>query len=388
MKLSTIFAFLFLISTQIIAGGIDFFHGTWDEALAKAQSEEKVIFVDAYTTWCGPCKRMAANVFTNEKVGEFYNENFICMKIDMEKPDGLTFQKTYPVSAYPTLYFIDGKGKVVQKVKGAQQVDGFIGLGRKILGKVDYSADYAKAYEEGNREPELVYNYVRALNKAGKPSLKIANEYINEQKDLSTPENLKFILEATTEADSRIFDLLIEHRSAIDAIAGKQLVKDKIYLACKNTCKKAIEFEYEELLVEAKDKMAAHYPEKSKEFAYQQDLNFYKNFRNSDKYLKVCNEYVKKVVKKDALQLNALAREVETNFGTDNKAMNFAEKLAKKAAEVGKAHNYYFTYAMILNKNGKKKQALDIANKSLELAKGNRGAEHGIQKLITLIKEG
>jgi len=376
------------MSVNVLAGGIEFFHGTWEEALVKATDEEKLIFVDAYTTWCGPCKRMAKTVFTNDKVGEFYNANFICMKIDMEKADGITFQRSYPVSAYPTLYYIDGKGKAVHKVKGGRQAEDFIALGRGVLGKVDYSADYAKAYEKGDRDPELMYNYIRALNKAGKPSLKIANEYIQSQKDLTTPDNLKFILEATTEADSRIFDLLIEHRPAIEAITSKEAVEEKIVKACKVTSKKAIEFDYEELHLEAKAKMKQHYPKKAQEFAYQQDLNFYKNARNSGKYVKVCNEYVKKVVKKDAVRLNSLAKEVENHFSSDNKAMNFAEKLAKKAAEQGKAYNYYLTYAQILNKNGKKKQALMNANKSLEMAKGNFAAEQSAQNLIRLIKEG
>ena len=388
MRFSVIISFLLLTSVKVLAGGIEFFHGTWEEALVKAMDEEKLIFVDAYTTWCGPCKRMAKTVFTNDKVGEFYNANFICMKIDMEKADGITFQRNYPVSAYPTLYYIDGKGKAVHKVKGGRQVEDFLTLGRGVLGKVDYSADYAAAYDKGDRDPELVYNYVRALNKAGKPSLKIANAYIKEQKDLTTPDNLKFILEATTEADSRIFDLLIQNRSAIEAIESKEIVNKKILNACKVTAKKAIEFEYEELHIEAKDKMKLHYPKKAQEFAYKQDLNFYKNFRNSGKYLKVCNEYVKKVVKKDAVQLNSLAKEVENHFSSNNKAMNFAEKLAKKAAEQGKAHNYYLTYAQILNKNGKKKQALMNANKSLEMARGNFAAEQSAQNLIRLIKEG
>ena len=59
------------------AEGMEFFHGTWEEALAEAKKQEKIIFVDAYAVWCGPCKRMAKNVFTQDRVGEFYNKNFI-----------------------------------------------------------------------------------------------------------------------------------------------------------------------------------------------------------------------------------------------------------------------------------------------------------------------
>ncbi|MFT5168015.1 MAG: thiol-disulfide isomerase/thioredoxin, partial [Saprospiraceae bacterium] len=171
MKYCILLLLLIISVSQSIAEGIEFFHGTWEEALEESKTQDKPIFVDAFTTWCGPCKRMAATVFTAESVGEFYNANFICMKIDMEKPEGKKFQQKYPVSAYPTLYYIDGDGETIYQTKGGRQVEQFIEMGRTVLGKTDKSGQYAEKYDTGDRDPELVYNYVKALNKAGKPSL-------------------------------------------------------------------------------------------------------------------------------------------------------------------------------------------------------------------------
>ena len=72
---STLVVFFALIGF-VAAQGIEFFHGTWVEALAEAKKQEKPIFVDAYTTWCGPCQMMSKNVFTHADVGAFFNENF------------------------------------------------------------------------------------------------------------------------------------------------------------------------------------------------------------------------------------------------------------------------------------------------------------------------
>ena len=121
----------FLTSFQIQAQGIDFFHGTWEEAIEAAKAQEKLIFVDAYTTWCGPCKRMAKNIFPLPKVGEVYNENFINLKIDMETEPGLKFQRTYPVSAFPTFYFIDEKGETIMNVKGGRSAEAFIEFAKR-----------------------------------------------------------------------------------------------------------------------------------------------------------------------------------------------------------------------------------------------------------------
>ncbi len=380
--------FLTLISFQIQAqDGIDFFHGTWEEALEEAKAKDKIIFVDAYAVWCGPCKRMAKNVFTDAAVGKFYNQNFINMKIDMEKKMGRKFGKKYPVSAYPTLMYIDAKGELVHKVKGGQKIDGFIKLGKFALSKVDYSKDFAEAYEKGDRDPELVYNYVKALNKAGKPSLKIANEYIRSQKDMTTEQNLKFLLEATTAADSRIFNMMIKNRKAIEAVTSKEVVLNKIELACIRTAEKAVEFQNPDLHNEAVKKMKKYHPKKAAQFEVASEMKFCLACGDEKKYLKACDKYAKKQVKKDAEKLNALALEIAQNLPKDTKALKQAEKYAKKATENGNAYNYYMTYASILLQNGKKEKALEIANKSLELAKGNRGVEGTVMRLIKKIEK-
>ena len=210
MRNVLLLSFLVFFLSKGSSQGIEFFHGTWEEALLKARTEDKIIFVDAYTTWCGPCKNMAANTFPDPEVGKFFNQNFISMKIDMEKEMGLEFRKKFPVSAYPTLFFIDYDEEVVQKTVGAKRPEDLIALGVSITEKYDKSSKYAAAYEAGDRSYELVYAYVAALNKSGKSSVKIANDYLAGQEDLTTPENLKFILEAASQVDCQCFVLVEE----------------------------------------------------------------------------------------------------------------------------------------------------------------------------------
>lgn len=374
MKFLTLLFPLLFLSFGVQAEGINFFHGNWEEALAKAKKEDKLIFVDAYTTWCGPCKRMAKNVFTDASVGEFYNKNFVNMKIDMEKPEGIAFQKKYPVAAFPTLYYIDGDGEVAHVVRGGQKLQAFIDLGKAAIKKNDKSGDYEAAYNEGKRDYDLVYNYVKALNRAGKPSLKVSNDYLKSQKDLTTEENLKFILEATVEADSRIFDLLMEHKAAIIAVTSKEAVNGRVEAACLCTADKAIEFTYFDLITEAAEKYRTNLPDKGDAFLYTQEMRYHAADQEPEKYLKSA-EKLAKVYKKDAAKMHGLALSVFNTYGKNKAALKQAEKYAKSAASGGTDIAYYFTYAQILEKQGKKKDALKAAEKAKTMAEKNGDAK-------------
>ncbi|HAW19805.1 MAG TPA: thioredoxin [Flavobacteriales bacterium] len=113
--------------------GIQFFDGTWDEALALSKKEGKPIFLDAYASWCGPCKVLKARVFTQSNVGDYYNANFINVKRDMERGEGKQLAKKYRVTAYPSLFFIASDGSVVKKAVGYHDPEKLISLGKSVL---------------------------------------------------------------------------------------------------------------------------------------------------------------------------------------------------------------------------------------------------------------
>lgn len=357
---------LFVLSIPVfaLAQGINFFHGTWSEAMAQAKIEQKLIFVDAYASWCGPCKRMAANVFPDPQVGDYFNANFVNLKIDMEKPENSEFAGKYPVSAYPTLLIIDGEGKIVHKHVGGLAADGLIAFGQKAAGKTDTSKDFEKEYAAGNRDPQLVLDYVRALNRANKPSLKITNEYLNTQKDLHTPINHKIILEGAIESDSRVFDLLLTHRDKIAAQEGKDAVDTRINLACQNTLKKAIEFRDERLLQEAKAKMKTGLPARADDFSAEADMKYYAATKDVKNYLKSAQSFQKKSVKNNAAKLHDLVISVMRAFPTDKSALEQAEKWAKSAADNGGLGEYYLTLAEVYKRLGDKTKARAAAEKA------------------------
>ena len=200
---------LLILCSAAFGKGIDFFQGTFQEAKQVAGEQGKLIFVDAYTTWCGPCKRMSANVFTREEVGDLFNATFINLKLDMEKGEGRTFQGQYRVNAFPTLLFIDPEGKVVHKVVGGMDAANFVKLGKFAASKSNVASHLDKEYEEGRRDPAFMAKYIESLSKSKRPLLKVANAYLSTQSDYSTKENLAVIYHSLVEVDSRIFNLMV-----------------------------------------------------------------------------------------------------------------------------------------------------------------------------------
>ena len=138
-KINIIVVAMFSLLLMTSAGdeekkGIEFQKITLEKAKSISKLTGKPIFIDCYTDWCGPCKRMAKTAFVDQKVGELYNANFINLKVEMEKnSDGREISRMYKINAYPTLLIINGDGKLQKKVVGMQKAGGLIQLANGVL---------------------------------------------------------------------------------------------------------------------------------------------------------------------------------------------------------------------------------------------------------------
>lgn len=145
-KLFTAFAAIVVVAVYAFANpkvdfkadtenGIQFHKGTWEEALELAKKENKLIFLDIYATWCGPCKKLKAKTFSNSEVGTLYNRNFVNVAFDGEQGDGAMLMQKYNLRSFPSLLFINGNGKVVAQTGGYHNPSQFLELGQKFSKK-------------------------------------------------------------------------------------------------------------------------------------------------------------------------------------------------------------------------------------------------------------
>lgn len=152
--------FLLLFATSVVsAQGMEFFDGTWSEALKKAKKENKLVFLDCYSAWCGPCSNMAKNIFPLKEVGDLYNANFINVKYNMEVDFGIVLCKRYNIVSYPTLLYVNPEGFVVEIGAGFRSAEDFIALGKSAIAKKGQPTRDER-FNGGERESSFLEGYL------------------------------------------------------------------------------------------------------------------------------------------------------------------------------------------------------------------------------------
>ena len=157
MKILTYIGIVLLTAVVLPAGAqIRFFEGSYAEALAKAKKEKKDLFVDCWAEWCAPCKMLAETVFTDGELGDYFNDRFVCVKLNVEKPENKEVVKRYQIASLPTLLFISRDDKELRRVAGAQPAPGLLREARIALGEeLSYEQVYAK-YRKNKKDHEAL----------------------------------------------------------------------------------------------------------------------------------------------------------------------------------------------------------------------------------------
>ena len=217
---------------QLFSQGVDFKQITLKEALEQVKAQGKMVFVDCYTTWCGPCKMMVQDVFSREDVGQFMNTRFVNVKLDMEKGEGRELAKMYQVKVYPTFLILNEDGEVIHKMVGGMKAEEFLqnvqnGIGEHSL----YS--YEKRYADGERDPQFVYSYIETLARAFMKERmeEVLHEYWGTLTDQekSCKENWMLVKRFVKNPALPEYKYLLEHKKDFDAAVSKDSVDRKIY---------------------------------------------------------------------------------------------------------------------------------------------------------------
>jgi thioredoxin-related protein len=268
MKNVLVLVVAMFVCGNLFSQGIEFEHGTLNEALAKAKKENKLLFMDCYTTWCGPCKYLAKDIFPQKEVGDYFNQHFVSIKMDMEKGEGIDLCTKYQVKSFPSLLFLDFKGNNVHKLVGGMPVEELIAGAKCALDPNLRIGTLRRKYEDGNREYDFLMTYLASLKRQydreniALVAANLMKKYSFEKfvtKDLFFvvagakikygSDEYQYLLKnkeaITVKVDSKEFDLVIE--KAIKTHLSEYVQTCKSWIAIENEinkCEKVYVFSY------------------------------------------------------------------------------------------------------------------------------------------------
>ncbi|TCD03186.1 thioredoxin family protein [Pedobacter psychroterrae] len=220
---------LFLLRTELKAEGIDFFKGTWEQALQKAKAEKKLIFLDGYTTWCVPCAELSKTVFPRKDIGDFFNAHFVSVQMDMEKGVGVNLAKSFEISAYPTLVIANSSGFKISDIVGLRAPDEYLDWAKKSLtSRAEVNDD--ELLSQGKMDETFIKKYFFNLVNEGKTfkaRLKL-NELYQNYGPVLFEKKYFYDLLALAEVDSPLMMYVVRNRPVLYKRYGKDDVDAKI----------------------------------------------------------------------------------------------------------------------------------------------------------------
>lgn len=195
--------------------GITFFNGNWNALLAEAKARHLPVFVDVYTDWCGPCKRMEKEIFVKPEVGAFYNSSYVSYRLNAEKGEGPALAKRYGVKAYPTWLYLDADGTLRSRNTDYMEAPAFIETGKAALNKSTASLQLtamAARYRKGERGTAFLRDYLELRTKFQLDNSAVMNAYLKARKSAAVTQNqLRFLLQNCGRTWSAAIPLIATH---------------------------------------------------------------------------------------------------------------------------------------------------------------------------------
>ena len=439
-KIVYLFSFLLLSSFVEDSKGIKFTEGSWLQVLGEAKKQNKLIFIDIYTTWCGPCKMMSAKVFTDSKVGEKFNASFINYKIDAEKGEGIELAKTFAITAYPTYLFVNAGGELVYRALGAMPAEKFLIEADKALsaGKgYKSSEELDKEFKSGRRDADFLYEYMKRKSLNGGENSALLEEYLKviPESAYKTEKVLSIISENIGIIETKAFVILSDalNRYMNMTVQQQKYVLNGISKAKRNTFKKVLDSRDKALLeklieaVRATSYSMAGFEAEEKQFR----LEYAKITRDGENFKKIASRESAKLLAKTTEELTAETQQKIDNFVAGAKAKNLDEttpqfkmvldnladnaqkttsfqlneyawgyvqmitnlkdleealRWSERAIALVESPANLDTYANLLSKLGRKKEAIKAEKKAIKLGKKEGGDTKDLQQTLKEIK--
>lgn len=381
-----------LFSLSLSAGEIEFRDLTFAEGLAAAKEENKPVFIDCYTTWCGPCKWMSANIFTEDSVANYYNNNYICLKIDMEKGEGIDIAKKYTIRAYPTLLYLDDKGeKLLVSVGANRDPQSYINNGERAKDPNDNLPFYLANKEDNFEDPEFMSAYFDLMSEANMLNTEDVDRYFAKLpfEEWLTDFNWNILMNAPLAMDNSTFQKLLSNSEIVKENKGQdglRFISGSVYQSLGQKLYRARTEEDIAAYQTLKDDFAQSDYIAKDEVVFRLSMLEHQKNKSWDQWSETALNGVTKFYWDDPSALNSVAWTAYENV-EDKQVLSSALKWAKRAIELNESHEIIDTYAHLLAATGNKDAALEQEMRALELASAAGASTEAYEDYIEELKD-
>ncbi|WP_276089830.1 thioredoxin fold domain-containing protein [Pedobacter sp. JY14-1] len=373
----------------------------WKQITDKAKMENKYIFMDAYASWCVPCKEMDANTFPKKEVGDFINERFVSVKVQMDQlkndndkvkswyVDAKEISGKYEVSAFPTILIFNTSAELAGKILGFRDANELIAEAKKIIEDSEAFEPKYRAYLAGKNDSAYVKALVVEADRIGRKGLAhtLAQKYINNlsESELFKPHNLVFTYVHTSKSTDRGFKIFRNQAKKADDIFGpkfrrpsKRLVDKIIYGEEIEPYAKSGNADWEKILSTIKKK----YEALDDEYYYGIRMYYASENKLWDEFGKFYALYYKTAFNHSAYHINNISWWV-AQYVNDPSVLDVAVNTMKYNNEHYDMDNAgaWDTYANLLYKAGRKAEAIAAQEKAVELSKNGKEFVDTLEKM-------
>jgi len=371
------------------SAGVRFEEGSsWPAILEKAKAENKYIFVDCYTTWCGPCKMMKNVVFPQAEAGAYFNEKFVSIgvQLDSTQRDNDTVKRWYSkahdlivgynVQAYPTFLIFSPDGKALTRVVGGnEKAADFIARVKEAMTPEKQYYTLLERYDHGERDTAFLRKMtLAAVDAYDRPtSAKASKDYLSRQSNLLTKGNLEFIGLTTASSNDPGFQVLLRHPVQADAVLGAGKAEQKVeFIILKEEVYPAFHSKSGPDWGMVTKRLQAKYPGLADELLLKAKAGWYESKGDWANFLPVVTSYMQKYGRHASQDdCNNFAFDVFLHC-SDMNCVSMALDWSKKSLENNPNAGFMDTYANILYKLGRKEEAIAAEQKSVALAGGEQ----------------
>lgn len=351
--------------------GIIFFEGTWAEALQKSKDENKLIFLDGYASWCPPCIKMIKTVFVQNEVGDFYNANFINVKVDIEKGEGPDLAKKYTLNGYPSLVFMDGEGHLVHRTKGFRPAEDFIIDGSNALDTDKQYYTLKAKFLEGKRGSNFIRTLADVASKAGDNVLALeTSDLVFDNIPLKKVKEKEYhdLAYNTAALGGKAFDVVLANKSFFVKNYGDENIDNSIIEAAKAKTRKAVDRKDKAAFIAIITMLNSHISGKiAEENEGIMTMYFYEKTKDWDNYLKTAKDFIPSFRNENWRALNQAAWNIYENVDEAD-SLKMALEWVGRSIELEKNYYNYDTKAALLFKTGDLGTALLMAKVAVALA--------------------